>query len=301
MLRIIRGIGLRTAAAGFALALLGSPAVQAQTGQRITKGDFNEDGHADFLWWHDSSGEVAVWFLHGTEIVGGAQTDPPGVSDTNWKVVGTHDFNHDGLTDILWRHELSGENVLWYMKGHRLGFGEFTKSLDPRWRVVGTADFNQDGLPDILWHREADDPNGSRPRGQNMVWFMAGSTPLGEGFVSPLALSDPNWLLVGVGDFNGDGRPDILGRNRLTDELMAFFLDGLRYIGKASLAPNTSPGERWELAAIADYNGDGFVDLGWRQNVTGENVVWLMEGVTRVEESVTNPLIDRKWHIVGPR
>ena len=33
------------------------------------------------------------------------------------------DFNQDGKTDILWRHDLSGENVLWYMNGAVLAGG----------------------------------------------------------------------------------------------------------------------------------------------------------------------------------
>ena len=37
-----------------------------------------------------------------------ATVTPGRVSDTNWKIVGTGDFNNDGKPDILWQHQTTG-------------------------------------------------------------------------------------------------------------------------------------------------------------------------------------------------
>jgi hypothetical protein len=41
----------------------------------------------------------------------------PTVTDMNWAIVGTGDFNGDGKTDILWRHGITGQIAVWLMDG----------------------------------------------------------------------------------------------------------------------------------------------------------------------------------------
>jgi hypothetical protein len=36
-----------------------------------------------------------------------------------WTIVGTGDFNGDGMTDILWQ-DTTGQRVLWFMNGTSL-------------------------------------------------------------------------------------------------------------------------------------------------------------------------------------
>jgi FG-GAP-like repeat len=61
---------------------------------------------------------------------------------------------------------------------------------------------------DILWRHAA--------TGQNAVWCMDGVTLTSAALFTPLG--DPNWTIVGVGDFNGDGKPDILWRHAATGQ-----------------------------------------------------------------------------------
>ena len=64
------------------------------------------------------------------------------------------DFNRDRRSDLLWRHDVSGQNVAWFMNGVDLVSGTFTDPAslpDPGWRIVGTNDFNADGQADLLW------------------------------------------------------------------------------------------------------------------------------------------------------
>src|SRR4051794_35652138 len=74
------------------------------------------------------------------------------------------------------------------------------------WNIVGVGDFNGNGKPDILWH----DTNASN---ETQIWFMDGHRIVGRGPVldengQPIFVGAP-WNIVGVGDFNGNGKPDI--------------------------------------------------------------------------------------------
>jgi hypothetical protein len=62
-----------------------------------TKRDFNGDNRNDLLW-RDSSGNTAIWFMNGMEITSGLGV---GNIPATWSLVGTGDFNGDGVGDIL--------------------------------------------------------------------------------------------------------------------------------------------------------------------------------------------------------
>src|SRR5207237_7202865 len=59
--------------------------------------DFNADGYSDVLF-QNTSGEVYVWDLKGTSVVGQGSVGNPG---TSWHEIGTGDFNADGRADVL--------------------------------------------------------------------------------------------------------------------------------------------------------------------------------------------------------
>jgi FG-GAP-like repeat len=63
------------------------------------------------------------------------------------------------------------------------------------------------------------------------------------------------------GDFNGDGKQDILWRNSQTGEVRIWYMDGTTisaddYVDTVSLD--------WKIVAIADFNGEGFSDILWK-------------------------------------
>ena len=70
----------------------------------------------------------------------GTFTGPRALTDVNWKMAGVGDFNGDGKPDILWRHQVSGQIVLWFMDGANLRSGTFTTPAtlpDTNWRSPG--------------------------------------------------------------------------------------------------------------------------------------------------------------------
>ncbi len=79
------------------------------------------------------------------------------------------------------------------------------------------SDFNGDGKSDILWHNSA--------TGSNSIWLMNGTTISG-GATNFATVTDLNWGIAGVGDFDGDGKSDILWRNGVTGEISIWFMNG---------------------------------------------------------------------------
>src|SRR5579871_2220237 len=70
--------------------------------------------------------------------------------------------------------------------------------------------------PNILWHNKF--------TGQNKFWTMNGTTVVSE---TPLQNSiDPNWKLIGSGDFNGDGEADIVWQNEITGQNAVWYMKG---------------------------------------------------------------------------
>ena len=92
----------------------------------------------------------------------------------------------------------------------------------------------------------------------------------------------------GTGDFNGDGKSDILwrhtsaGRGRdLVDERRNLQSNGL--VG--------TPGNDRQIAAPGDFNGDGKSDILWRHISGGAVAIWLMNGFN----IQSNGLVGTPW------
>jgi hypothetical protein len=72
-------------------------------------------------------------------------------------VVGTGDFNGDGITDMIWRDQ-SGV-VTDYLGTHTGGMTDnaahFWFNPGTSWAIVGTGDYNGDGIDDIMWRHSS--------------------------------------------------------------------------------------------------------------------------------------------------
>jgi plastocyanin len=263
---------------------------------RSPKGDFNSDTRVDILWRHQGSGQNVAWFMDGLTLLTGRFTDPPAFADVSWNIVGASDFNDNGLTDLLWRNQVSGENVLWFMNGVTLVNGAFTNPAalaDVRWKAVGTGDFNLDSRPDILWRHDV--------AGENVAWFMNGPTLVSGTFLTPSSLADVRWKMAGTGDFDLDGKVDILWRHSTAGELVVWFMNGTVLDRGTFLSPPSLADTGWQIGGTGDYNADGNVDIVWRHGVSGQNVFWFMDGTTLIDGALINTLADTGWQMVGPR
>jgi hypothetical protein len=153
---------------------------------------------------------------------------------------------------------------------------------------VGTGDFNRDGWPDILWRY-----NGSG--GKNFIWYMKGATRIGS--ASLPGLIDLNWQIVGTGDFNRDGWPDILWRyNGSGGANLVWYMQGATRTGTASVLAVTDL--NWKIGGAGDFNGDGWPDILWRYSGSGgKNCIWHMKGATRIGSANLLAVTDLNWRI----
>jgi photosystem II stability/assembly factor-like uncharacterized protein len=104
-----------------------------------------------------------------------------------------------------------------------------------------------------------------------------------------------------VGDFNGDGNPDLIWRNTTTGRTTIWYMNGATWNGGfADLLPTVS-GQNWSIVGVADFNGDSNPDIVWRDSDTGRTTIWYMDGPVwnGGYADVLPTLSEAAWSIVG--
>jgi len=235
----------------------------------LSTGDFNGDGRTDLLWSNIYSGEVAVWLISGSSVLQTAiyATVAP---NSGWTPISFRDVNGDGRTDLLWYHVYTGDVVVWLLDGTRILQSASYGSVPPNsgWTPIGSDDFNGDGRTDLLW--------SNAYTGDLVVWLLDGPVILQVASYG-IVPRDTGWTPIGSGDFNGDGRADLLWSNAYTGDLVVWLLDGPVILQAASYGI-VPPNEGWTPISTGDFNGDGRTDLLWSNAYTGDLVVWLLDG-----------------------
>jgi FG-GAP repeat. len=158
----------------------------------VGTGDYNQDGHPDILWQHATEGWISVWLMNGTTLMDGRLLSPSRVADTNWKIVGSGDFNGDGWADIVWQHQTTGETSVWIMNGTTLVSGTLLSPAgvgDTNWKIKAVTDLNGDGQPDLVWQNTA--------TGYLAAWLMNGTIRTDGIYLAPAQVMDTGWHIVG--------------------------------------------------------------------------------------------------------
>jgi hypothetical protein len=272
----------------------GSPAMPDASWSVAGIGDFNGDGKSDVLW-HNTNGTLVDWSMNGSQITASQAITLQGhiaSPDASWSIAGIGDFNGDGKSDILWRNT-NGTLIDWTMNGSQITASQSLTlqgaqaSPDASWSIAGIGDFNGDGKSDILWRNTS---------GTLIDWTMNGSqitssrqVALGGSPVMP----DSSWSIVGIGDFNGDGKSDILWRNT-NGTLIDWTMNGSQVASIQEVMLQGSPAmpdASWQIAQIGDFNANGKSDLLWR-NSSGALAEWTMNGAQITATQETGVLAD---------
>ena len=136
--------------------------------------------------------------------------------------------------------------------------------------------------PKIFWQ--------NRSTGERTVWIMNGTTFIGSVSLGTLATS---WNIMGVGDFNGDGKADILWQHT-SGARSIWLMNGTVHTSSVSLG---TVDNHWNIVGSGDFNGDGKADILW-QHTSGARSIWLMNGTVHTS-SVSLGTVDNHWNIVG--
>ena len=102
-----------------------------------------------------------------------------------------------------------------------------------------------------------------------------------------------DWVIAGVGDFNGEGKSDILWRNSTTGQVYLWFMNGASLASGGSVS-YVSP--VWNIEGVGDYDGSGRAGILWRNSSTQQVYIWLMNGTT-VGSTGTPGTPDATWQI----
>ncbi len=78
-------------------------------------GDFNGDGVDDVLIYNSSNGAVMIWGISGYHVAWSTTLNYVPTSQ-GWTIQGVADIDHDGVSDIVWRHT-SGVISFWTITG----------------------------------------------------------------------------------------------------------------------------------------------------------------------------------------
>jgi probable HAF family extracellular repeat protein len=249
-------------------------------------------------------GQTTPWGITNSGVIVGDYSDPSGVSHGFVASRATpHDLYGSGTASVLWR---SGSGLAtWNMNGSSI-FSSGTVSYqgqvlnpDASWSVAGTADFNADGQADVLWHQSG---------GPLALWQMNGATVKTSSYVTyngGTIAPDASWTVAGVADFTADSEADILWRQS-SGALAMWSMDGSTVTSSSTVTYNGSaiaPDASWTVAGIADFNGDGYADVLWRQS-SGALALWDMKGAQVMSSAIVTSngsaiAPDASWSVAG--
>jgi PKD repeat protein len=195
----------------------------------------NSSGLADLMWEHEAG---TVYGQNGLMII--------------------NDIDGDGYQDVIvglaWGvraiKALSGKTgeLIWMYDTHVYGNGGWV------YQVWTNYDYNDDGVNDVL----AATGNDGTNTGPKRIFCLDGT----DGSVIWDAYADgPFFSVMGVGDFTGDGKPDVIAGASNNNETQGKVYGIHGSTGTINWMFNTIGTSVWALEQLDDVTGDGIKDI----------------------------------------
>jgi serralysin len=169
------------------------------------------------------------------------------------------------------------------------------------WHANVIGDFDGDGKAGILFTTDA---------GQTAMWDNFQQTGPGQGqFLeqSNLQSNGPTWHAKFAGDFDADGKDDILWQND-NGAVAIWLMDGDQIKQGFNIDGTTANGPSWKVAAVRDMDADLKADIIFQNDVNGAVALWEdfkpVTGNTALFETQNNIVPDLNptghlyWHVL---
>ena len=244
----------------------------------IEKNDFDFDGQGDIIWRHNGSGANALWYLRYSGTTAGfnqiySEAMPMNQSPESTQIY--QDVREAG--ELLYKDDRVFHNILGAGSQYDHSVMQIYKDAIATGEIGTTRDMQELMRPNAF-------------EAQVQALSVTGATYLTK-------ITDTNWKIGATGDFNLDGRVDILWRHYGTGANAIWYMDGSIIAGAAYLATITDV--NWRIEGTGDFNGDGNLDILWRHNVTGKNALWYMNGSTYINTIYLATVTNLQWEIGG--
>ena len=128
-------------------------------------------------------------------------------------------------------------------------------------------------------------------------WQLNGVTDSGSRTLIAQGLPSA-WKVVAYADITSNESPALIWQNSVSGDVIFWQMQGFQPTGiKGYLSQGISPA--WRIAAVADLNNDGKLDLLWQNNDNGDVVYWLMNGLTPGVKGYLAQGVPPTWRIVA--
>ena len=259
----------------------------------------------DLFWHNPVSGQVGVWTLNeeGTSLETAAFiTNQSGqevlvAENDGFEARGVVDLG-DGNRSPLWRNTETGGVAIWNIEG-----SEFQEAIiiDPPasgpgssldWEIRGTGDVNGGGAEEIFWYNTS---TGEIAVSEIDETGFGNATFITDTSNQAMIISpEDDWQLLAAGDLDGDGDADAIWQNMNTQQFGYWNLDGTVF-QNAVVIDSQAADDAGEFRGAYDANNDGIADFFFRNFMTQENSISMIENNSLDDVVVINTVEDTNF------
>ncbi len=213
----------------------------------------------------------------------------PGVFVNGGPVGNRTDWTFTGLQDnVQYYFAVQAQSASGLSPLSQIGY--VTPTMNAPTSEAARSDFSGDGKLDLLWENSSTN--------QLYYWALNGSAVVGASFLNPSTVA-AGWKMSGSGDFNHDGKPDLLWHNQQSGQVVYWLMNGSFSYSGGFLSGPVNPA--WQIASVRDFDSDGNPDIWWHNQTTGQMIVWYFDGLTvaRTGTPSVGTIADTNWKLAG--